>query len=164
MRISALMALMVPIALYCADFSLSHEFYRKFREYHDRPPHLNLGMVSELTLLFLTGVAIAIYRRATFREAVVQWCVPPALLLVFWTTLLTRGSNLSLGLGLFSIAMSFTCLLAWLHNERGGTLFPWSEHWFVDSLLVGFVNAGMVMVALWPACCCVPGLLIQSRH
>jgi len=163
MHISALMALMVPIALYCADFSLSHEFYRKNREIFDRPPHLNLGMVSELTLLFASGVATAIYRRATFREAVVQWCVPPALLLLFWTILLSHGSKLSLSLGLVSIAISFTSLVAWLHNERGGTLFPWPENWVVNSILVGFVNAGMVMFVMFPACCCFPAV-ISSRH
>ena len=158
------MALMVPIALYCAIFGLGREYNQRHRTWDVRPPHFSLGVGSELGLLFVSEILVSIYRRATLRESIVQWSVPPALLLALGSVISTFGSVAGLGFALLGIAICFVSAIVWISRERGRKRVPWPKNWIVESILVGFVAAGLMLAALPLACCFNPDLIFQPRY
>jgi len=163
MSVGGLMAVMVPLALYCTIFAFSWEYNRRSRDWDVRPPHFSLGVGSELGLLFLSGILLSVYRRACLRESIVQWSVPPALLLALWAVISTFGPDVGLGFALLEIPICFSVAVVWISKERGGKRIRWPKNWILDSILVGFVNAGLMLAGFSLVCCFIPGFIMQAR-
>jgi hypothetical protein len=151
------MAIMVPVALYCAVY---REGTRLNPFAMPLSPHEKLASTPfafELAFLATSGVLISFYRRATTLEAVVQWCVPPLTLLASWTILVffPRPAGL-LFLSIVSV-VSLASALNWVLIQRGKTNLAWPKHWIGDSILCGFTHLGLIVVCFFPLGCCLAG-------
>lgn len=111
-----------------------------------------------LGILVFPGVLIAYRRRASFREAVIQWCVPPGFLLtlssmqaVFSPGPVVVAACLGIGLSIGAVLNRF-CL--W----RGDEDVFWPKGRIGDATAWGFVEIAVMIGPTFAFFCCVASL------
>jgi len=157
MNVGRLMAIVVPVAIYCAMFAASEQ------PDPSQPRSSTWRAVDHWPLavapvvLAISGIIVSVRRRATFRSAVLQWCVPPAFFVTLWTMLLVVPPSVMVFLACLGVGLSLGTALNRFWIWYGEKEVPWPNHWVADSVLWGFAHLGIMLVTMFPLWCCVLG-------
>jgi hypothetical protein len=158
------MVLMVPVALYLEAIHNGFQPGMAVR----RVPPFELGLLAGvLGVVALAGVGIAVRRRATFREAIVQWCVPPTCLLVLSTLSFVVRDPVIIFLVFLGILLSTSAALARLASSRDNEDARWPKNWIVGSIAWGFAYMGIMIFLSFAFLCCLGPFALwftEARH
>jgi hypothetical protein len=151
--VGGLMLMIVPAALYFAAFAAFTRSGAKRRS-----PAVQSA--EDMTLAFtfgafaFSGVMIAANRRATLREAVVQWCVPPIYALVLSGVSIVSDFEGGIVTALLGLAIGIGATLNRFALWRGAEDVYWPKGWLGGSIYWGFIHIAMMMFPMFAFFCC----------